>query len=103
VRSGIGLAAGCDIAVRGNPAQRQDGLERSHQFGQAGVLRGREPAVVDAFEFDANREIVAALARAPARNAGMPRRAAAAARTAAVRRRGGSGNARHAQARELSE
>src|SRR5688572_13939817 len=71
-RAGVGLAAGRHIAVRGERTQRQARTEFAHQSRQAAVLRDFEGPVVDAFEFDADGKIVAALAPAPARSAGVP-------------------------------
>jgi hypothetical protein len=58
--------------VRRDLPQGQDALQFSKQRQQAVILRGGEIAVVDAFELDADGEIVAALAAAPARSAGVP-------------------------------
>src|SRR5438034_11484431 len=71
-RAGIGLATGCDVAVRGDVAQRECSFQTVNQLDQARVLSVGEGGIVRAFELDADREIVAPLAAAPARDAGMP-------------------------------
>src|SRR6185295_20322836 len=72
VRARIGLAAGGNVAVRGDLAQGKDGAKLFQKKKKSLVLRGLEFAVIGAFELDADREIVAALAPAPARSAGVP-------------------------------
>src|SRR5207237_8689524 len=67
-RAGIGLATGRDVAVRGDVAQRQRGFQRTDEPGEAQVLGVGEIAVIHAFELDADREVVAAFAPAPARD-----------------------------------
>ena len=67
-RAGIALASGRDVAVRGDVAQMQLLQKRC----EGGVLRGREAILLGALELDADGEVVAALARAPARHAGVP-------------------------------
>src|SRR3989441_8636200 len=74
-RAGIGLATGRDVAVRGELAQRECSFQAVNQLDQALVLSVGEGGIVRAFELDADREIVAAAAPAPARGAGMPRAA----------------------------
>src|SRR5437868_5442169 len=72
-RAGVGLAAGRDVGVRGDVAQRMAGAQRGDEADERRVLRVGEGRLVHAFELDADREIVAALAPAPARDAGVPR------------------------------
>src|SRR5207248_8232821 len=68
----IGLAAGGDVAVRGDGAQRQRRAQRGDQRNKRAVLPRIEWRVVAAFELDADREVVAARAAAPARFACVP-------------------------------
>src|SRR5438045_431480 len=61
-RAWIGLAAGRDVAVRGDVAQRECSCQTVNQLDQARVLSVGEGGIVRAFELDADRVVVAALA-----------------------------------------
>src|SRR5712664_3153028 len=71
-RPGIGLAAGGDVAMSGDVAQGQREAKASYERCELVVLAILERRLVRALELDADREIVAALAAAPGRGAGVP-------------------------------
>ena len=71
-RTGIGLAARSDVAVPGEVGDRIARSQRRHESREARVLSLRVRPRVGAFELDADREIVAALASLPRRDAGVP-------------------------------
>src|SRR5690349_23441778 len=62
VRTGIGLAARRDVRVAGERFDRVVRRERLHERRERRVLRRFERRCVAAFELDADRKVVAALA-----------------------------------------
>lgn len=68
----VALSTGCDVAVSGQVYRRMALANGADQGCQCFVLHVLERIVVAAFKLDTNREIIAALASAPARYAGMP-------------------------------
>ena len=74
MRSGIGLATegGSDVGMADAVLDRIFALERPGQIRQYRVLGIGECLVVGAFEFDADRKVVAAVAAAPSGLPGMP-------------------------------
>src|SRR5690606_25536076 len=71
-RARVRLAAGRDVLVAPRGAQRIARAQHAGQLGQGSVLRVGVGQRIGAFQLDAQRKIVAALARAEARDAGMP-------------------------------
>ena len=72
MRPRISLAPRCDIAVTDGILNRIRRHQPRRQSGEYPVLRVFERAVVAAFEFDSDREVVAPGPTAPARCAGVP-------------------------------
>ena len=66
------LATGRDVAVTCQPAQWVALAQQPGQCRQAPVLRLREGVFAIAFEFDADRKIIAALTTLELRHTGMP-------------------------------
>jgi hypothetical protein len=62
---GIGLATRRNVGMADAGFDRVSGLQGARQFIEAFVLGITECLVIGAFEFDTNREIIAALATAP--------------------------------------
>lgn len=72
MRAGIGLAPGRYIAVADDVGNRIAAADSFGKRRQHLVLHRHEPSLVAAFQFDADREIVAALPAAPNRRARVP-------------------------------
>src|ERR1700675_2556662 len=73
MRPWIGLAARGNVRVAGERLYRIASLERRHKCAERAVLRRFESSRVTALQFDADREIIAALAAEKTRRAGVPR------------------------------
>jgi hypothetical protein len=71
-RPGVCLAARCDVGVANDIFDRVVVAQNLGQGHQASILWRSERGLVAAFKLDANREIVAALPRAPLRNSSVP-------------------------------
>src|SRR5215831_5707224 len=71
-RSGIGLAAGCDVAVADEIRDWIGALKRPDEPREHRVLGRCIREIVGSLELDADREVVAALAALPRRDSGVP-------------------------------
>ena len=72
LRTRIRLAARCDVGMAGDVLDGMLLPQEADEPGQGRILRRSERDFVAAFEFDADREVVAASGAAPARFAGVP-------------------------------
>ena len=73
LRTRIRLAARCDVGMAGDVLDGMLLPQEADEPGQGRILRRGERNVVAAFEFDADREVVAAVTPPPLRRPGVPR------------------------------